>query len=153
MVGEASQRISRPRQIYTGELRRKFVPVYERQLSGRISGEFFLPPALACPTLASRALQPTLPSPATSVPACRLAARALLLNHLSPSPPLQYPLTTTRRGRAASAAICSHAWLTPRLEPPCAELHPAGWPLAEVAVPVAAKPAPMAPARTILKCT
>jgi hypothetical protein len=42
MVGEASQRISRPRQIYTGELRRKFMPVYERQLSGRISG------ALSC---------------------------------------------------------------------------------------------------------
>ena len=39
MVAEVSGRITRPRQIYTGELRRKFIPVYERQLSGRISGE------------------------------------------------------------------------------------------------------------------
>lgn len=39
MVADATGRITRPRQIYTGELRRKFVPVYERQLSGRIPGE------------------------------------------------------------------------------------------------------------------
>ena len=39
MVADATGRITRPRQIYTGELRRKFIPVYERQLSGRISGE------------------------------------------------------------------------------------------------------------------
>ena len=39
MVGEASQRITRPRQIYTGELRRKFVAASERQISGCISGE------------------------------------------------------------------------------------------------------------------
>jgi hypothetical protein len=39
MVKDATGRITRPRQIYTGELRRKFVPVYERQLSGRIDGE------------------------------------------------------------------------------------------------------------------
>ena len=38
MAADATGRITRPRQIYTGELRRKFVPVYERQLSGRISG-------------------------------------------------------------------------------------------------------------------
>ncbi|PRW59347.1 citrate (Si)-synthase [Chlorella sorokiniana] len=37
MVADATGRITRPRQIYTGELRRKFIPVYERQLSGRIS--------------------------------------------------------------------------------------------------------------------
>jgi hypothetical protein len=51
MVGEASQRISRPRQIYTGELRRKFVPASDRQLSGRISGALScrcLPGLLVC---------------------------------------------------------------------------------------------------------
>jgi starvation-inducible outer membrane lipoprotein len=37
MVADATGRITRPRQIYTGELRRKFVPVYERQLSGCIA--------------------------------------------------------------------------------------------------------------------
>lgn len=37
MVADVTGRITRPRQIYTGELRRKFIPVYERQLSGRIS--------------------------------------------------------------------------------------------------------------------
>lgn len=39
MVKDSTGRITRPRQIYTGELRRKFVPVYERQLSGHIDGE------------------------------------------------------------------------------------------------------------------
>ena len=38
MVTDATGRITRPRQIYTGEMRRKFVPVYERQHSGRIAG-------------------------------------------------------------------------------------------------------------------
>ena len=37
MVGEPMQRITRPRQIYTGHLRRKYIPVYERQLSGKIA--------------------------------------------------------------------------------------------------------------------
>lgn len=36
MVSEPVNRISRPRQIYTGHLRRKYVPDMERAASGKI---------------------------------------------------------------------------------------------------------------------
>ena len=85
MVGEASQRISRPRQIYTGELRRKFMPVCERQLSGRISGALIIA-AAAC--FALPALQPSvslLPAASKQICSCwdmrcvPLVARSSLL--------------------------------------------------------------------------
>eukprot|EP00887_Chlorella_sp_A99_P000800 scaffold5.g800.t1 len=41
MASEAGGRITRPRQIYTGNLRRKYIPVYERQL--RRAGKIALP--------------------------------------------------------------------------------------------------------------
>lgn len=56
MVADATGRITRPRQIYTGELRRKFIPVYERQLSGRISGQC-LDPLSVCLRSLSWAVQ------------------------------------------------------------------------------------------------